>query len=126
MFDKNLSHEWEAKMLAQTTHAALQRAAGTWHSLGSTRGVIHVYAAGSGRTTYQAVLDMDRLADLRVGILEPAQSLAQVPPPAGYANQVQPAPCKKTERSSSAALALQTTKEIAATRSPLKVRRWQR
>jgi len=81
--------------------------------------VIHVYAAGPGRTIYQTVLDMDRVADIRVGILEPASSLAKVSPAAGGANQVQPSPCKKTERESGAALSVQITQEAAISRSPL-------
>lgn len=80
------------------------RAGGNWLSRGVARGVIHVFAGGPGRTLYKAALDLDQFVDLHVCILETPASLAQMPSPAGCADQVQPAPFKETERSPSDAL----------------------
>ena len=89
---------------------------------GLARGAIHVIASGPGWAFCQTVLDMDQLVDLRVRILETAASVAEIPSPTGWANQVQPALGQETERSPGAALEVQNPEETEAPPSTLKAK----
>lgn len=100
------------------------RAGGNWLSRGVARGVIHVFAGGPGRTLYKAALDLDQFVDLHVCNLETPASLAQMPSPAGCADQVQPAPFKETERSPSDALEVQSPEATTTAPSTLNAHWW--
>ncbi|WP_162239794.1 hypothetical protein, partial [Acidovorax sp. SD340] len=69
---------------------------------------------GAGRALCQAVLDLDRLVDLRVCVLEAAAYLAQTPPANGGEGQVQPALGPETEGSTGNAFQTPKNTEIAA------------
>jgi hypothetical protein len=78
------------------------------------KGAIHVNASGTGRAFCQAVLDLDRLVDLRVCVLEVAAYLAQTPPAIGRETQVQPTLGQETEGSAGNAFEIPKNTEIAA------------
>ncbi|WP_404302443.1 hypothetical protein [Alicycliphilus denitrificans] len=78
------------------------------------KGAIHVNAGGTGRAFCQAVLDLDRLVDLRVCVLEVAAYLAQTPPAIGRETQVQPTLGQETEGSAGNAFEIPKSTEIAA------------
>lgn len=78
------------------------------------KGAIHVNAGGTGRAFCQTVLDLDRLVDLRVCVLEAAAYLAQTPSANGHKNQVQPTLGQETEGSTGNAFEISKNTEIAA------------
>jgi hypothetical protein len=81
--------------------------------LEAKKGAIHVNAGGTSRALCQAVLDLDRLVDLRVCVLEAAAYLAQTPPANGGESQVQPTLGQETEGSTGNAFEIPKYTEIA-------------